>query len=149
MATFHFDPNAKLIRLLATVHGAMVKRIVLAVDTGASTTVVSRDVAFSLGIDLAVAPISSATTASRQEAALPLITIPRLDALDHSRSNVEALCLDLPPRLHVDGVLGLNFLRHFKLFINFPKGIFVLQERTPRHVFHRLAQLVEVVKAHW
>jgi len=92
--------------------------------------------------------MTSATTASGRENVVPLITISRLEVLDHSLSDVKALCMDLPPRLQVDGVLGLNFLRHFKLFINFPKGVLVLQERIPRHFLHWLDQLFEVARAH-
>ncbi|MEA3341964.1 MAG: hypothetical protein U9R15_18530 [Chloroflexota bacterium] len=33
--------------------------------------------------------------------------------------DLEIACGDLPPVLKIDGVLGLNFLRHFDLRINF------------------------------
>ncbi len=32
---------------------------------------------------------------------------------------MEVACGELPPQLGLDGVLGLNFLRHFDLRINF------------------------------
>ncbi len=51
MATFRFDPNATLIRVGATVVGRTIRSIVLAVDTGSTTTLISRDIAFEIGLD--------------------------------------------------------------------------------------------------
>jgi len=41
---------------------------------------------------------------------------------------VEVLCHDLPPESGVDGLLGLSFLKHFKLTIRFRKGIIDLNK---------------------
>lgn len=150
MAIFRFDPQARLIRIAARVTGNTAKHIVLIVDTGASLTTITHEVAWDVGLDPSQASLlASVTTASEDDLAVPIVTVPRLEVLGHALDQVDTPCLDLPSDVHADGLLGLNFLRHFKLFINFPKGILVLQERTPRRWFHRLAQLVEVVKAHW
>jgi len=37
------------------------------------------------------------------------------------------MCADLPPQLKLDGVLGLNFLQHFDLRINFREGYLELR----------------------
>jgi hypothetical protein len=36
---------------------------------------------------------------------------------------LDVLCHDLPAESGIDGLLGLNFLRHFRLTIRFRKGI--------------------------
>lgn len=40
--------------------------------------------------------------------------------------NVEAIVKDLPPEAPADGLLGLSFLKYFKLTIDFKKGFLSL-----------------------
>lgn len=40
-----------------------------------------------------------------------------------SVDNLEVLCHDLPPEAKVDGLLGLNFIRHFNIAIRFRDGV--------------------------
>ncbi len=79
---------------------------------------------------------------------MPLLTLSRLTAMGHSLGNIDFVCKDLPLPLqvHVDGLLGLNFLRRFKLFINFPKGILVMQANV-KNLLAKLAQLFELAQA--
>ncbi len=44
-------------------------------------------------------------------------------ALGKSVEDVEVLCHDLPPEARVDGLLGLNFLRHFNIAIRLKEGV--------------------------
>jgi hypothetical protein len=44
-------------------------------------------------------------------------------AIGHKVANLHVLCHDLPPESGVDGLLGINFFRQFKLTIRFRKGI--------------------------
>jgi hypothetical protein len=44
-------------------------------------------------------------------------------AIGQKVDNLEVLCHDLPPESGVDGLLGINFLKRFKLTIRFRKGI--------------------------
>ena len=53
----------------------------------------------------------------------PRATVRSATAIGQKVTNLDVLCHDLPPESGVDGLLGLNFLRHFKLTIRFRKGI--------------------------
>ena len=149
MAKFHFDPQAPLIRLYGHVRGDTVRRVQLILDTGASRTTLPPLVLRGVGLDPdAAGREANVTTASGSQTA-PILTINRLDVLGHSVNNLDITCLDLPNQLQIDGLLGLNFLRHFKLYINFSKGVLVIHERKPRSFFHRIPQMFEILKAYW
>jgi hypothetical protein len=53
----------------------------------------------------------------------PRVTVRSATAIGQKVSSLDVLCHDLPAESGVDGLLGLNFLRHFKLTIRFRKGI--------------------------
>ena len=91
-------------------------------DTGASLCTLSFDTALAIGCD----PSSShrrleLMTASSIEV-VPVIVIPRITTLGQTIKQVEAACHTLPEESPVDGLLGLNFLRHFNLHLNFRSG---------------------------
>ena len=52
----------------------------------------------------------------------PVIMVQKLTAIGESIANIEVLCHDLPEDSKVDGLLGLNFLRHFDIDISFSNG---------------------------
>ena len=62
-------------------------------------------------------------TASGVETA-SLIEIKKIKFLGEGLDNVPVVCHDLPPESYVTGLLGSSFLRHFKITIDYPKGIF-------------------------
>jgi hypothetical protein len=51
MATFRFDPNSSLIRLSALVYGKRVFNIDIALDTGASVTLLTPQILRQIGLD--------------------------------------------------------------------------------------------------
>ena len=58
----------------------------------------------------------------------PRATVRSATAIGQKVTNLDVLCHDLPPESGVDGLLGLNFLRHFRLTIRFRKGIIDLNK---------------------
>ena len=46
---------------------------------------------------------------------------------DEKILNIPALCMPLPKELKIDGLLGLNFLMHFNISINFEDGILTFE----------------------
>ena len=58
---------------------------------------------------------------------MPLIKIEKLSLMGKEIENVKTLCHDLPPTSRVDGLLGLSYLKHFKLTIDFKDGILALE----------------------
>ena len=126
-----------------------VRRVQLILDTGASRTTLPPLVLRGIGLDPDAAGREVRVTTASGSQTAPLLTINRIDASGHSVNDLDITCLDLPNQLQIDGLLGLNFLRHFKLYINFSKGVLVIHERKSRSFFHRIPQMFEILKAYW
>jgi predicted aspartyl protease len=100
--------------------------VTLVLDLGATYTQLPRRVIEAIGcrIPKASKKVKVVTVGSVEKA--PLVRIKRLTALAHTVNNLQVLCLDLPPQAKVDGLLGLNFLRHFDLCLKFKKGLITI-----------------------
>lgn len=127
MARVVYDPalTSIVVDLLleaADSRSALVIPVVL--DTGASTTILATDIMARLGYDSANPELARQRiiTGSGIEYA-PRMTVRSATAIGQKVTNLDVLCHDLPPQSGVDGLLGLNFLKHFKLTIRFRKGI--------------------------
>jgi len=124
-----FDPTEGLIVIPTRLHGLHTDTIVrLALDTGATGSMINWDVAVLLGYD----PASEkgriqVTTGSGVEFA-PRIVVKRVEALGRSLENFPVLCHTLPPSATVDGLLGLDFFRGLRLVVDLREGIIVLGE---------------------
>ena len=94
----------------------------LALDTGATTSLINLAALLSLGYD----PDQSARritmiTGSTTEV-VPLIALTRLSALGQHRIGPHVIAHALPTSSAVDGLLGLDFLRGHVLTIDFAAG---------------------------
>lgn len=65
-------------------------------------------------------------TASGVEKA-PLITLKAVDVLGRRAENIKAIVHDLPQESYVDGLLGLSFLKNFKVCLDFREGILEIE----------------------
>lgn len=68
-------------------------------------------------------------TVERQTQPIPLVV---LDSLQVGGATVKGLTVgvfDLPAQVRADGLLGLDFLRHFRVTFEFDTGVLVLRER--------------------
>jgi predicted aspartyl protease len=127
MSRIVFDPSVAsivvdLLLEAADSRSSLVIPVVL--DTGASMTIVSTDIMERLGYD----PANPAHDRQRLVTGSGIEYAPRSSvrsavAIGQRVANLDVLCHDLPSESGVDGLLGLNFLRHFKLTIRFRKGI--------------------------
>jgi predicted aspartyl protease len=123
-----YDPSTASIvidLLLESADGRSSLVIPVVLDTGASLTIVAVDIMAQLGLTRAI-PALGASVLS-QAAALNMLLV-QLCVLRQKVANLEALCHDLPPESGVDGLLGMNFLKHFKLTIRFRRGIVELNK---------------------
>jgi len=123
-----FDAGQGLVVMPARMWGPFGDAVVhLALDTGATYTLVRAAILVSIGYDPATAlERLQVTTASGVEF-VPRLRIQRLEALSQSRAHFDLLCLTLPPTTSVDGVLGLDFVRGQRLVIDFRKGLIDLR----------------------
>ena len=122
MGATHFDPTGAIIPVLVELEGEVTQILTMAVDTGATYVIIPWRVAEALGHDPAtVRQRVEITTASGIER-VPLITVRSVRVAGETLQHIPALVHDLPPQSRVDGLLGLSFLRHFRLLIDFQDG---------------------------
>ena len=123
-----FNPVGELIVLRLTVGGVdsnTFRNVFVALDTGASTTMIPTEVAVDLGYDLAN-PNEQMMTANGIVFA-NRIAVRKLTAIGETVENVDVVCHDLPEGSIIEGLLGLNFLRHFDVNISFSTGTIELR----------------------
>jgi clan AA aspartic protease (TIGR02281 family) len=116
-------PGSRAIRTEAVIDA--VRACPFIIDTGATYTSIPWDVALALGYDLASARRLDVSTAAGPIAS-PLIQVQSINLEGYSVRNIEVLVL--PPGAGTGaGLLGLNFLKHFKYGVDSRRGEFRLE----------------------
>lgn len=125
MVRFFFDPQTPVIVLVLTLEGrSRIKRkIDVALDTGATYLMIPWEVAEALGYnpELSREKVDLITASGVEKA--PLVILKSATLLGKKVSNVKAVVHSLPPRSHLDGLLGLSFLRKFRINLDFKAGV--------------------------
>ena len=118
-----FEPDKGLIIVPTKLIGKNGDIIVrLALDTGATKTMINWHILVLLGYDpAAISNRVQMTTGSGVEF-VPIIEIEKVDALGIAKLKLPVLCHTLPPSATVDGLLGLDFFSNKKLTIDFRNG---------------------------
>lgn len=121
--TTPFSPQRGLIVVKVRLWGPAGSRVLrLALDTGATATMINAPALVAVGYDPAASPDRVLmTTASGVEYAAR-VAVDRMEALRQSRSGFPVVAHVLPPSATIDGVLGLDFMRGQTLTVDFRKG---------------------------
>ena len=121
--TFGFDPSQGLIIVPVRLFGPVGDMIVrLALDTGATSTLINSEIMVLLGYDPTTSPRRIQVTTGSGVELCPRVTVQRLEALGKSIHDFSVLSHTLPPTSQVDGLLGLDFFRGFQISIDFRNG---------------------------
>ncbi len=121
--SFAFDPLQGLVIVRAEIFGPAGWGFAhLALDTGATTTLISAAVLVGLGYDPSAATTLVPVTTGSGVAYAPRIPVDKLIALGEERMSFPVLCHTLPPSAGIDGLLGLDFLRGRTLLVDFKAG---------------------------
>jgi predicted aspartyl protease len=94
----------------------------LILDTGATRSLIDLSMVRYLGIDPAHSTRQIQMTTGSATEIVPLVILTRLSALGQHRIGFSVIAHALPQNTGIDGVLGLDFLRHHVLNIDFPAG---------------------------
>ena len=94
----------------------------LALDTGATTTLMDPIVLLSTGFDPSTATEHVFITAASGVLYVPKVEVNALEAMGIRRPSLKVLAMPLPPSAGIDGLLGLDFFRDKRLTIDFRKG---------------------------
>jgi len=112
-----------LITVPVVVEGIRSTTIAMAVDTGATYTMIPWKIAQSVGVEPETTQdrILITTASSTEEA--PLVILPRIFVLGKELTQVAAIVHDLPATSRIDGLLGLNVLFALGMKIDFAEQI--------------------------
>lgn len=126
--TFPFDSEKGLILISVILSGPKGNTsVTMALDTGATHSLVDAKILSNLGYDLnATSEHLRITTGSGSET-VSRLPVDLFDALGVARTNFPVLGHHLPSTSTVDGLLGLDFLRGYRLTIDFPAGLLTLE----------------------
>ena len=124
---YAFDPLQGLVVVQAEVFGRRGSIVLqLALDTGATGTMINVGPLAAVGYDPSLQTERiQVTTGSGVEYA-PRISVVRMKAIGHERTNFPILAHTLPPSTSIDGILGLDYLRGARLSIDFRTGFLTL-----------------------
>ncbi len=123
MGHISFNPAAKSIYLrlkVDSINADTTRDILVALDTGASTTMIPTEVAIDLGYNLS--NLNEQIMTANGIVWTNRITVRKLTAIGETVENIDVVCHDLPEGSIIEGLLGLNFLRHFDVNISFSTG---------------------------
>jgi predicted aspartyl protease len=118
-----FDPQERLIVVPVRLSGPVGDTIVrLALDTGATSTLVNTEVVVLLGYDPATAPDRIQVTTGSGVEFCARLSIERIEAVGRTLEGFPVLCHTLPSSAQIDGLLGLDFFRGCYLGIDLRIG---------------------------
>jgi predicted aspartyl protease len=123
-----FNPLYGLIVVTARLFGPGGDRAVrVAIDIGASATIISTQILTLIGCDPAAAPHKVQITTGSGVKIASRLAVDKLESLGQARSNFSVVAHTLPPAAAIDGLLGLDFFRNQELTIDFRNGLIKLQ----------------------
>ena len=121
--SFPFDPQQGLIIVPTELWGPSGSAILrLALDTGATGTMVNTGMLVALGYDPALIPDRVQITTGSGIEFVPRILLDRIMVLGEEAVEFPVLGHTLPPSAGIDGLLGLDFFRGRILTIDFRAG---------------------------
>lgn len=126
MVVHKFDPKAFGIVLFATFEGKNIKTASVVLDTGATYTLIPWHLAEALGYKPTISKESATITTASSSILVPIITLKSVTVLGKKANDIKAIVHNLPENSRVDGLLGLSYLRNFKVKIDFGKGILIV-----------------------
>jgi len=122
MSTF-FDPRRGLVMITVRFWGPTGDRTAdLALDTGATASMISASLLVDAGYDPASATDRVLMTTASGTEYVARLPVDRIRALEQERQGFPILAHILPPSARMDGVLGLDFLRGQRLTVDFRAG---------------------------
>ena len=99
----------------------------MVLDTGASNCMIPYKVAKKIGYEVTENGSFLKIHSANGLINTPVITIDEIEVLGLKVKDIDVICHDLSSGAYVDGLLGLNFLKHFKVTLDFPNGKLVLE----------------------
>jgi predicted aspartyl protease len=123
----HFNAARGLIVIPVEVEGSALSLVLrLALDTGATSTMLNQSRLLKMGYDLFAFPDRFQITTGSGVEFVPRVVLDKIIALGKEQTGFPVLAHTLPPSAGVDGLVGLDFLRGLNLNIDFRNGLITL-----------------------
>jgi predicted aspartyl protease len=121
--SFPFDSQQGLVIIRTELWGPAGSIVLrLALDTGATGTVVNIGMLVTIGYDPALAPDRIQITTGSGVEFVPRVTLDKMTALGQERTDFPVMGHTLPSSAGIDGLLGLDFFRGQSLNLDFRTG---------------------------
>jgi len=121
--SFPFDSQQGLVVVGAELWGPAGSAVLrLALDTGATGTLVNIGLLVAVGYDPALSPDRVQVTTGSGVEFVPCLALDKIRSLGQDRIGFPVLGHTLPPSAGVDGLLGLDFFRGQRLTLDFRDG---------------------------
>lgn len=122
--SFPFDGAQGLILVAVRLDGPIGARyLTLALDTGATSTLINVERLVALGYDPAASADRRRIVTGSGLEYVARLSVERIAALGMEMAGFPVVAHTLPPSAGVDGLLGLDFLRGTSLSLDFARGI--------------------------
>lgn len=95
----------------------------MVLDTGAMYTAISWDVAKGIGYDPAVLPERVPIVTANGVIGVPKLKVAGIGFRELYARDVEVICHDIPEIAEIEGLIGLGFLKHFRVSLDFRASI--------------------------
>ena len=99
------------------------REIDMILDTGAMYTAISWDIVKDIGYDPAVALDRVPIITANGVIEVPKIKVIGIGFKELYIEDVEVICHDIPEIAEIEGLLGLSFLKYFKICLDFKTNI--------------------------
>lgn len=93
----------------------------LALDTGATTTMIPPKVAVAIGLHPARVRVFRETLTVSNKELVPVVIVPRLQLFQTILRRVPVVCHELLSESPIDGLLGLDILTHLRAVLDLSK----------------------------
>ena len=122
MPEYPLVSEAGLLIVYVRVSGTKGRRLVrLALDTGATTTMIPPKAALAIGVNPAQSTSFRETLTASGKELIPLVVVPRLQVFENVFRRIAVACHELPTESPIDGLLGLDLLTRLKAVIDLRK----------------------------
>ena len=119
---FLLDPHKPLIPVDVLLEGPKGRHFVrMALDTGATYMIAPTSALRAIGYDPAASSRRVDFVAAGGVERRPIVAVKAVQALGIRLAHMDVVCHDLPSQSPVRGLLGLNFLKHVSLHLDFPR----------------------------
>ena len=95
------------------------REVDMILDTGAMYTAISWDIAKDIGYDPAVAQNRVPIITANGVIEVPKIKVKAIGFRGLHVEDVEVICHDIPEIAQIEGLMGLTFLKHFRILLDF------------------------------